>query len=281
MPALVQDCFDALGEDPDEWITMTRSTRSTRPGSPTARTSTSSPTPSRWRRRSRSSAGPTRPPATCATSTSSPSCTGSRCATSSTATSTPPPPWPPARWRGWSRPAGCAASRRPSAVPAGRPAAPDLLVPVPLRRRRPQRALAIYAVIAYMDSVEGVFFPRGGMHAIPPAMAAAAAAHGVDIRCCTEVARDRALRRPGDRRRHRRRRAVRLRRPRPQLRPPGRLPRPARRPAAARPGVLAVVLRDARRRRGVPRRTGRPVHHTISFGPAWRGDLRRARPPAA
>ncbi len=51
----------------------------------------------------------------------------------------------------------------------------------------PQRALAIYAVIAYMDSVEGVFFPRGGMHAIPTAMAAAAAAHGVEIRCSTEV----------------------------------------------------------------------------------------------
>ncbi len=51
----------------------------------------------------------------------------------------------------------------------------------------PQRALAIYAVIAYMDSVEGVFFPKGGMHAIPSAMAAAAAAHGVDIRCSTEV----------------------------------------------------------------------------------------------
>jgi phytoene desaturase len=51
----------------------------------------------------------------------------------------------------------------------------------------PQRALAIYAVIAYMDSVAGVFFPRGGMHAVPTAMAAAAAAHGVDIRCSTEV----------------------------------------------------------------------------------------------
>ncbi len=33
----------------------------------------------------------------------------------------------------------------------------------------PYDALAIYAVIAYMDSVAGVFFPRGGMHAVPAA----------------------------------------------------------------------------------------------------------------
>ena len=35
----------------------------------------------------------------------------------------------------------------------------------------PYDALAIYAVIAYMDSVAGVFFPRGGMHAVPRALA--------------------------------------------------------------------------------------------------------------
>jgi len=39
----------------------------------------------------------------------------------------------------------------------------------------PQQALAIYAVIAYMDSVNGVFFPKGGMHALPRALAGAAA----------------------------------------------------------------------------------------------------------
>jgi phytoene desaturase len=38
----------------------------------------------------------------------------------------------------------------------------------------PFEALAIYAVITYMDSVEGVFFPRGGMHAIPRELARAA-----------------------------------------------------------------------------------------------------------
>ena len=51
----------------------------------------------------------------------------------------------------------------------------------------PYDALAIYAVIAYMDSVAGVFFPKGGMHAVPAAMAAAAAAHGVEFRYDTEV----------------------------------------------------------------------------------------------
>ena len=53
----------------------------------------------------------------------------------------------------------------------------------------PQQSLAIYAVIAYMDSVAGVYFPRGGMHALPRALAGAATKHGVDVRCSTEVAR--------------------------------------------------------------------------------------------
>mgnify|MGYP003339289637 FL=1 len=51
----------------------------------------------------------------------------------------------------------------------------------------PQQALAIYAVIAYMDSVNGVFFPRGGMHAVPRALAGAAEKHGVKIRFSTTV----------------------------------------------------------------------------------------------
>jgi phytoene desaturase len=53
----------------------------------------------------------------------------------------------------------------------------------------PHAALAIYAVIAYMDSVAGVFFPRGGMHAVPRAMAGAAEKHGVRFRYGTEAAR--------------------------------------------------------------------------------------------
>ena len=45
----------------------------------------------------------------------------------------------------------------------------------------PQSALAVYAVIAYMDTIAGVYFPRGGMRALPDAMAAAAAAAGVEF----------------------------------------------------------------------------------------------------
>jgi phytoene desaturase len=52
----------------------------------------------------------------------------------------------------------------------------------------PYEALALYAVISYMDSVAGVWFPVGGMHALPLAMAAAASAHGVKIRYDTRVA---------------------------------------------------------------------------------------------
>ncbi|MGZ6777618.1 MAG: phytoene desaturase family protein [Mycobacterium sp.] len=46
----------------------------------------------------------------------------------------------------------------------------------------PQRALAVYAVIAYMDTVAGVYFPRGGMRALPDGLAAAAADAGVQFR---------------------------------------------------------------------------------------------------
>ncbi|MET0452850.1 MAG: phytoene desaturase family protein [Mycobacterium sp.] len=45
----------------------------------------------------------------------------------------------------------------------------------------PQRALAVYAVIAYMDTISGVYFPRGGMRALPDAMAAAAVDAGVEF----------------------------------------------------------------------------------------------------
>ena len=51
----------------------------------------------------------------------------------------------------------------------------------------PQKALGIYAVISYMDSVSGVFFPRDGMHALPEALAGAARSQGVTIRLQTPV----------------------------------------------------------------------------------------------
>ncbi len=46
----------------------------------------------------------------------------------------------------------------------------------------PQRALALYAVISYLDSVGGVYFPQGGIHAVPVALAGAANKHGVTFR---------------------------------------------------------------------------------------------------
>ncbi|OLR95173.1 phytoene desaturase family protein [Actinokineospora bangkokensis] len=52
----------------------------------------------------------------------------------------------------------------------------------------PDRALAAYAVIAYMDTVAGVYFPRGGVGAVAEAMAAAAGRAGVAFRYGTAAA---------------------------------------------------------------------------------------------
>ncbi|WP_213456232.1 phytoene desaturase family protein [Rhizomonospora bruguierae] len=52
----------------------------------------------------------------------------------------------------------------------------------------PHDALALYAVIAYLDAVAGVWFPRGGVHAVPRALAGAAEKHGVTIRYGTPAA---------------------------------------------------------------------------------------------
>ena len=46
----------------------------------------------------------------------------------------------------------------------------------------PFDALALYCVITYMDTVEGVFFPEGGVHAIPRGLAEAAEKAGVTFR---------------------------------------------------------------------------------------------------
>lgn len=45
----------------------------------------------------------------------------------------------------------------------------------------PFDALAIYCVITYMDTVEGVWFPRGGLHEVARGLAAAAGAAGVEF----------------------------------------------------------------------------------------------------
>ena len=46
----------------------------------------------------------------------------------------------------------------------------------------PDAALALYAVITYMDSINGVYFPEGGMHAVPVALAQAAEKAGATFR---------------------------------------------------------------------------------------------------
>jgi phytoene desaturase len=53
----------------------------------------------------------------------------------------------------------------------------------------PMEALAVYCVITYMDSIAGVYHPVGGMQAVPAAMAAALAEHGVEQRYGTTIDR--------------------------------------------------------------------------------------------
>ncbi|MDX3179191.1 phytoene desaturase family protein, partial [Streptomyces scabiei] len=131
----------------------------------------------------------------------------------------------------------------------------------------PARALAAYAVIAYMDTVAGVYFPRGGMHALPQAMADAAADAGADLRFGQEVVRlersgDRVTavvtadeRIPCD--------AVVLTADLPAVyRLLGRTPR---RPLRIRHAPSAVVLHA-----GTDRTWPELAHHTLSFGAAWR-----------
>lgn len=136
----------------------------------------------------------------------------------------------------------------------------------------PQRALAVYAVIAYMDSVAGVYFPRGGMRALPDALAAAAEAAGVRFRYGSPVT---ALERAGARVRAVRTAdgerigcdavvlATELATAYELL---GRVPR---RPVALRPSPSAVVLHV-----GARRQWPGTAHHTIAFGGAWRDTFR-------
>lgn len=131
----------------------------------------------------------------------------------------------------------------------------------------PARALAAYAVIAYMDTVAGVYFPRGGMHALPRAMADAAAGAGADLRFGQEVLR---LERSGQRVT-----AVVTDQDRipcdavvltPDLPVTYRLlGRRPRRPVRLRHSPSAVVLHA-----GTDRTWPWLAHHTLSFGAAWR-----------
>lgn len=53
----------------------------------------------------------------------------------------------------------------------------------------PEDALALYAVITYMDSVSGVWFPADGMHAVPTTLAAALEAAGARLHYRTPAER--------------------------------------------------------------------------------------------
>ena len=51
----------------------------------------------------------------------------------------------------------------------------------------PSKARAVLAVITYMDTVRGVFYPEGGMHAVPAGMARALTDAGVPVHLGVEV----------------------------------------------------------------------------------------------
>ena len=53
----------------------------------------------------------------------------------------------------------------------------------------PYEALSLYAVITYMDSVEGVYFPEGGMHSMATGLASAVEQAGVKFRYGASVSR--------------------------------------------------------------------------------------------
>ncbi|MEE1927128.1 phytoene desaturase family protein [Streptomyces sp. TRM 70351] len=138
----------------------------------------------------------------------------------------------------------------------------------------PTRALAAYAVIAYMDTVAGVWFPRGGMHAVPRAMADAAARAGAVFRYGSEVTE--LERSPGGR-------AAAVR-----TADGARIPcdavvltcdlpvahrllgGPPRRPVPLRYAPSAVVLHA-----GGDHTAPELGHHTLSFGAAWEHTFRQ------
>jgi phytoene desaturase len=134
----------------------------------------------------------------------------------------------------------------------------------------PHDALALYAVIAYLDSVAGVYFPRGGIHAVPRALAGAAEKHGVRFRYDTTVSYvdtsgDRATgvvttdgeRIPAD---------VVVLNPDLPVAYRDLLPATPRRLRRLRHSPSAVVLHI-----GSTQRYARIAHHNIHFGRAWRG----------
>lgn len=143
----------------------------------------------------------------------------------------------------------------------------------------PHRALGAYGVIAYMDTVGGVHFPRGGMRQVGAALADAATAAGA------EIVYDRTV--TGLERRGGRVVAVRHRGTDDPAGPTERLEcdaivltpdlpvvhdllgRAPRRPVRLQYSPSAVVLHA-----GLSTPRPEAAHHTISFGRAWRSTFR-------
>lgn len=134
----------------------------------------------------------------------------------------------------------------------------------------PQEALAVYAVIASMDTISGVFFPRGGIRALPEALAAAGVDAGVRFQYCSTVT---GLERSAgrvtavctDQGQHIACDAVVLTTELPQTyQLLGRTPRRIR---GLRASPSAVVVHAGCR--SVSPAQGPVAHHTILFGAAW------------
>jgi len=143
----------------------------------------------------------------------------------------------------------------------------------------PHKALGAYGVIAYMDTVGGVFFPRGGMRQVGQALADAAVAAGAELvtgRTVTGLERGggrvTAVRHgaTGEQAGQTERLACDVVVLTPDL--PGThalLGRAPRRPVPLRYSPSAVVLHA-----GVTTARTELAHHTISFGRAWRRTFR-------
>jgi len=133
----------------------------------------------------------------------------------------------------------------------------------------PHEALGLYAVIAYLDAIAGVFFPRGGVHAVPRALAAAAQKHGVRLRYGepVEVVEVHGGRATGVITRSGERIAADVVVLNPDLPTAYRelLPAVPRRVERLRPSPSAVVLHVGSRQR-----YGRIAHHNLHFGRPWR-----------
>ncbi|MEO6882098.1 MAG: phytoene desaturase family protein [Mycobacteriaceae bacterium] len=138
----------------------------------------------------------------------------------------------------------------------------------------PNSALGAYGVIPYMDTVAGVYFPEGGMHAVARAMADAATGAGASVELGTEVTR---LDRSGPSGRVAAVHTADGRRiPCDVVVLTGDLPltdaligHPHRRRVGTRWSPSCVVMHG-----GVPTEVAagwpEPAHHTIDFGAAWK-----------